>query len=184
MHAVGRAGQRDHAAADTGGTRAAGLGHAVACLVDALRQGGELLLRGSELRACFGPSLDRSAVFDARGTELCLDLLQLATSVTDDGLSLQMTCDHKSMLLRARVPRPDLAVVRSVELPGARLESDGSLLLQSAAFAEGREAGAWVKRFKQEGAAVLTAEAPVSIADGIDRAVVEAALAALVAAEE
>jgi tryptophanyl-tRNA synthetase len=63
--------------------------------------------------------------------------------------------------------------------------ADGSLLLQSQAFAEGREAGGWVKRFKTEGAAAL-AEAPtglVNLADGTERGSVEAALAALVAHE-
>ena len=59
----------------------------------------------------------------------------------------------------------------------------GDLLLQSQAFAEGREAGSWVKRFKTEGAQAL-AGAPVSLADGVDAAMVEAALAALVAAQE
>jgi tryptophanyl-tRNA synthetase len=62
--------------------------------------------------------------------------------------------------------------------------ADGhTLLLQSQAFTEGREAGAWVKRFKQEGAAAL-GDAPVSIPDAADRGMVEAALAALVAAQE
>src|SRR5690606_2484346 len=56
------------------------------------------------------------------------------------------------------------------------------LLLQSQAFAEGRAAGGWVKRFKTEGAAPL-AQAPVSLADGVSREVVEAALAALQAHE-
>ncbi len=58
--------------------------------------------------------------------------------------------------------------------------ADGTLLLQSRAFADGREAGNWVKRFKTEGAAAL-ADAPVSIE--ADRAQVEGALAALVAHE-
>mgnify|MGYP003477372541 CR=1 FL=1 len=58
----------------------------------------------------------------------------------------------------------------------------GDLLLQSQAFAEGRAAGGWVKRFKTEGAAPL-AEAPVSLAEGVSREVVEAALAALQAHE-
>jgi tryptophanyl-tRNA synthetase len=61
--------------------------------------------------------------------------------------------------------------------------ADGALLLQSQAFADGRAAGGWVKRLKTEGAQAL-ADAPVSLAEGIDRAVVEAALAALVAAQE
>ncbi|MDO9237750.1 MAG: tryptophan--tRNA ligase [Aquabacterium sp.] len=59
---------------------------------------------------------------------------------------------------------------------------DGTLLLQSQAFADGREAGAWVKRFKQEGASALL-DAPVALAEGVDRAVLEAALADLLAAQ-
>jgi tryptophanyl-tRNA synthetase len=51
----------------------------------------------------------------------------------------------------------------------------GDLLLQSQAFAQGRDAGTWVKRLKTEGAAAL-AEAPVSRADGVDEAAVLAAL--------
>ena len=62
-------------------------------------------------------------------------------------------------------------------------DAHGALLLQSEGFAEGREAGGWVKRFKTEGAAAL-AGAPVAVADGVDRAAVEAALAALLAAQE
>ncbi len=57
---------------------------------------------------------------------------------------------------------------------------DGSVLLQSAAFAEGREAGQWVKRFKAEGAAALDG-APVTL--GADHARVCAALSTLVAHE-
>jgi len=60
--------------------------------------------------------------------------------------------------------------------------AQGDLLLQSQAFAEGRAAGGWVKCFKTEGAAPL-AEAPVSLAEGVSREVVEAALAALQAHE-
>jgi tryptophanyl-tRNA synthetase len=60
---------------------------------------------------------------------------------------------------------------------------DGRVLLQSDAFAEGREAGSWVKRLKTEGAAAL-AGAPVQRGDGADEAEVAAALAALVAASE
>ena len=58
----------------------------------------------------------------------------------------------------------------------------GELLLQSQAFAQGRDAGAWVKRLKTEGAAAL-AEAPVSLAEGVDRAAVETALSVLAAYE-
>ena len=61
--------------------------------------------------------------------------------------------------------------------------ADGALLLQSQGFAEGREAGGWVKRFKTEGAAALDG-APVALAEGVARPVVDAALAALVAAQE
>ncbi|MGH6646757.1 tryptophan--tRNA ligase [Aquabacterium sp.] len=61
--------------------------------------------------------------------------------------------------------------------------ADGGLLLQSQAFADGREAGAWVKRFKQEGVPAL-AGAPVAVAAGVAQADVEAALSALVAAQE
>ncbi|MGC4115246.1 MAG: hypothetical protein QM765_11695 [Myxococcales bacterium] len=57
------------------------------------------------------------------------------------------------------------------------------MLLQSQGFAEGREAGAWVKRLKAEGAAAL-ADAPVALAEGVQRPAVEAALAALLAAEQ
>ncbi|CAH0354277.1 tryptophan--tRNA ligase [Aquabacterium sp. CECT 9606] len=61
--------------------------------------------------------------------------------------------------------------------------ADGGVLLQSQAFAEGREAGTWVKRFKQEGVQAL-AGAPVALAAGVAQADVEAALAALLAAQE
>ena len=61
--------------------------------------------------------------------------------------------------------------------------ADGAVLLQSTGFAEGREAGSWVKRLKTEGAAVLAA-APVELPPGVDRARVEAALNALAAAQE
>jgi tryptophanyl-tRNA synthetase len=59
--------------------------------------------------------------------------------------------------------------------------SDNLVLLQSRSFTEGREAGAWVKRLKTEGAAAL-ADAPVEL--GAERSVVEQALAALAAAQE
>jgi len=60
---------------------------------------------------------------------------------------------------------------------------DGRLLLQSQAFADGRAAGGWVKRFKIEGAAALSEAlaGPVALADGVAQAEVEAALAALLA---
>jgi tryptophanyl-tRNA synthetase len=61
--------------------------------------------------------------------------------------------------------------------------ADGTPLLVSQGLPEGREAGSWVKRLKTEGAAALD-QAPVTLAEGADRAAVEAALAALVAAQE
>jgi tryptophanyl-tRNA synthetase len=48
-----------------------------------------------------------------------------------------------------------------------------ALLLQSAGFAQGRDAGAWVGRLRQEGAAAL-AGAPVTLT--ADEATVRAAL--------
>jgi len=58
---------------------------------------------------------------------------------------------------------------------------DGRVLLQSQAFAGGREAGEWVKKLKTEGAAAL-AGAPVARGDGVAEADVAEALAALIAA--
>ncbi|MCY4746042.1 tryptophan--tRNA ligase [Pelomonas sp. UHG3] len=56
------------------------------------------------------------------------------------------------------------------------LSADGALLLQSQAFEQGREAGQWVARLKQGGAAALTADAPVQ------REAAEADIAAALAA--
>ncbi|WP_295645015.1 tryptophan--tRNA ligase [uncultured Methylibium sp.] len=61
--------------------------------------------------------------------------------------------------------------------------ANGELLLQSRGLADAREAGGWVKRLKTEGATALDA-APVALADGVDRAAVEDALAALVASQD
>jgi len=55
-----------------------------------------------------------------------------------------------------------------------------TLLLQSAAFAQGRDAGAWVARLKKEGAAAL-AGAPVTLA--VDETTVRAALERFLAVE-
>jgi len=60
---------------------------------------------------------------------------------------------------------------------------DGTVLLQSQGFTEGREAGAWVKRLKTQGAEVL-AEAPVSRPDGVTAAQVEQALTDLLVAQD
>lgn len=61
-------------------------------------------------------------------------------------------------------------------------DAAGQLLLQSQAFADGRAAGAWVKRLKQEGAVALL-EAPVVLADGVSNAQVASALQAFLDAE-
>jgi tryptophanyl-tRNA synthetase len=61
--------------------------------------------------------------------------------------------------------------------------ADGLVLLQSQGFAEGREAGGWVKRLKTEGAAAL-GEAPVSRPEGVGAEQVEHALAALLATQD
>mgnify|MGYP003600163497 CR=1 FL=1 len=59
--------------------------------------------------------------------------------------------------------------------------ADGRVLLQSQAFAGGRDAGNWVKRLKTEGAAAL-GEAPVALGDGVAAEEVAQALAELIAA--
>ena len=60
--------------------------------------------------------------------------------------------------------------------------ADGRLLLQSEGLADAREAGAWVKRLKTEGAAALAA-APVQRAPGVAEAEVRAALCVLAASD-
>jgi tryptophanyl-tRNA synthetase len=60
--------------------------------------------------------------------------------------------------------------------------ADGATLLQSEGFADAREAGAWVKRLKSEGSAVLAA-APIAWSASSPRADAEAALAAVAAAQ-
>ncbi|MEK8045739.1 tryptophan--tRNA ligase [Ideonella margarita] len=59
--------------------------------------------------------------------------------------------------------------------------ADGRVLLQSSAFAGGRDAGEWVKKLKTDGAAAL-AGAPVQRGDGVSEDDVAHALAALLAA--
>jgi tryptophanyl-tRNA synthetase len=60
----------------------------------------------------------------------------------------------------------------------------GALLLQSAPFANPKEAGAWVARFRNEGAACLDAALAVAhLADGVSRDAAAVALDALKAAE-
>jgi tryptophanyl-tRNA synthetase len=59
-------------------------------------------------------------------------------------------------------------------------EADGGLLLQSRAFSNPKDAGAWIARFRQDGAACLEGVLAVAdLADGVERAAVEAALEAL-----
>jgi tryptophanyl-tRNA synthetase len=58
--------------------------------------------------------------------------------------------------------------------------ADGRLLLQSAAFDSGRDAGQWVSRLKTDGASAL-GEAPVSRGEGVSAQDVSDALAALTA---
>ncbi len=58
--------------------------------------------------------------------------------------------------------------------------ADGRLLLQSAAFDSGRDAGQWVSRLKTEGAAALT-DAPVSRSEGVSARDVSEALSAFAA---
>jgi len=61
--------------------------------------------------------------------------------------------------------------------------ADGRVLLQSRGFADGREAGGWVKRLKTEGAAALDA-APIDwAASSADRAAIADAVVALQAAQ-
>ncbi len=88
---------------------------------------------------------------------------------------------------KAAQDRPELPVFKQYREADGQFffkltAADGRLLFQSQAFADGREAGGWVKRFKQEGAAALK-DAPVALAEGVDEATVGAALAALVAAQ-
>ena len=58
--------------------------------------------------------------------------------------------------------------------------ADGRLLLQSAAFDSGRDAGQWVSRLKADGGSAL-ADAPVSRSEGVSAQDVSDALAALAA---
>jgi tryptophanyl-tRNA synthetase len=60
--------------------------------------------------------------------------------------------------------------------------ANGTTLLQSRGIEQGRDAGTWVKRLKTDGDAALDA-APASLADGVDRATVTQALAAIREAE-
>ena len=99
--------------------------------------------------------------------------------------------------MRAALPKPDApASAKPDALPSFKqyregdgrfffklIAVDGGLLLQSDGLADAREAGAWVKRLKTEGMAALEA-APVQAPPGSDPDALQAALAALVAAQE
>ncbi len=54
-------------------------------------------------------------------------------------------------------------------------DAQGRLLLQSTGFAQGRDAGQWVGRLRNE--RILPADAPVVLAEGVNRAEVDSALA-------
>ena len=97
---------------------------------------------------------------------------------------------------QALAARPDAAAKAKVQLPVFKQyreadgqfyfklsAHDGRVLLQSAAFAGGRDAGTWVKRLKTEGAAALDG-APVALGEGVAADEVAQALAALLAAEK
>ncbi|WP_373973653.1 tryptophan--tRNA ligase [Chitinibacter sp. SCUT-21] len=60
-------------------------------------------------------------------------------------------------------------------------DAHGKLLLDSAGFASGKDAGQWVGKLKKEGVAALGSDAPVKLADGISLDDVAAALTALTA---
>jgi len=62
-------------------------------------------------------------------------------------------------------------------------DAAGRVLLQSLALDQGKQAGQWVARLKQEGAAAL-AEAPVQRAEGVSESELAEALAALQAAQD
>ncbi len=86
------------------------------------------------------------------------------------------------------VVKPSLPVFKQYRETDGRFffklsAANGDVLLQSRGLADAREAGGWVKRLKTEGATALDA-APVALAEGVDRAAVEGALAALVAAQD
>jgi len=64
-------------------------------------------------------------------------------------------------------------------------DADGALLLQSRGFANPKDAGAWIARFRQDGAACLDGVLAVAdLAEGVDRAAVASALDALKAENE
>ncbi|WP_028998883.1 tryptophan--tRNA ligase [Azohydromonas australica] len=90
----------------------------------------------------------------------------------------------KAKVATAKAALPDFKQYREGGAFFFKLTSpQGAVLLQSTPITEGREAGAWVKRLKTEGAAALEG-APVQWDASAERAQVEAALATLVAAQD
>ncbi|PHU99502.1 tryptophan--tRNA ligase [Iodobacter sp. BJB302] len=59
--------------------------------------------------------------------------------------------------------------------------ADGRLLLQSKGFAQGKEAGQWIAKLKNEGVAAIAGDAPVSLSEGVLATDISAALAVLLA---
>ncbi|STQ91516.1 tryptophanyl-tRNA synthetase [Iodobacter fluviatilis] len=59
--------------------------------------------------------------------------------------------------------------------------ADGRLLLQSTGFAQGKEAGQWIAKLKNEGVTIIAGGAPVSLSEGVAPEDVSAALALLLA---
>ncbi|MCX7207081.1 MAG: tryptophan--tRNA ligase [Proteobacteria bacterium] len=57
--------------------------------------------------------------------------------------------------------------------------ADGRLLLQSTGFAQGKEAGQWIAKLKNEGVAAIDGNTPISLSEGVTAADVSAALAVL-----
>ena len=92
------------------------------------------------------------------------------------------------MLFRSKSAKVDAPAFKQYREADGRFyfklaAADGRVLLQSAAFDAGREAGQWVARLKAEGAAALdVAGAPVQRSPGVSLDEVAEALAALAAA--
>jgi tryptophanyl-tRNA synthetase len=59
--------------------------------------------------------------------------------------------------------------------------ADGRLLLQSTGFTQGKEAGQWIAKLKNEGIAAIEGDAPVSLSEGVLTTDVSAALSVLLA---
>ncbi|GAB3246880.1 tryptophan--tRNA ligase [Chitinimonas naiadis] len=87
----------------------------------------------------------------------------------------------------AETTKPQLPVFKQYREQDGRFyfklsAHDGRVLLQSQGFEQGKEAGIWVGKLKQAGAAALS-DAPVSLGEGVSQDDVTQALAALLAAD-